>query len=76
MISEDNEIADSDLQKAEALSKFFASVFTKESHELLPDIAEKHFDQEITDVVINQEEVSKRLKKLKPNKSMGPGAIF
>lgn len=69
-----NGIAQSDVEKAEALNTFFTSVFTQEDR-TLPTIAMNGNNTVIPDLVIEQATVEKKLAKLKIDKSAGPDDI-
>ena len=63
-----------DRGKMEVLSSFFASVFTEERGDIpIPTV--RSFQQELTEVVISEEEVARKLKKLKPGRAMGPDGL-
>ncbi len=68
-------VATSDEDKAELLSEFYSSVFTKEPQGQLPTIPTKKIDTAFAFKSISRTEVIKKLKKLKPSKSPGPDCI-
>ena len=61
-----------DKEKAEALNKFFFSVFTKENTDFVPEPKTKPIKVPIQDLVITEEGVLKKLNSLNPAKSPGP----
>ena len=64
----------SDIEKSNVLGDFFASVFTDEPSDDLPDITIK--DVPVCDsIVMSVEKVEKLLKELKVNKSPGPDGV-
>jgi hypothetical protein len=66
----------SDQEKAEALSKQFVSVFTIEpENDVIPEPNPQIFDMELDSITISEEDVTKQLKQLNPNKSMGPDGL-
>ena len=71
LIGPDQEVIDTDEEKANLLNKFFASVFTYEN-EILPDKPIMQTDKKLCEFTISQEEVKKKLSEIDPNKSMGP----
>ena len=71
LIGPDQEVIDTDEEKANLLNKFFASVFTYEN-EILPNKPIMQTDKKLCEFTISQEEVKKKLSEIDPNKSMGP----
>ena len=71
---EDGSLTENDKEKSEVLNKFFASVFTKEDPQNIPD-----FDMSINDTLyeisITKDDMYKALRSLKTNKSPGPDEI-
>ena len=57
--------------KAVTLNNFFASVFTVEDTNNMPDPPEYHIDEEIYSILITSDIVKKKLEALNPNKSPG-----
>ena len=68
-------LTNSDKEKAEVLSEFFSSVYTKEPDADIPTLEEKHVDRPMDEISITTEEVLKKLQKLKIDKSPGPDAV-
>ena len=70
------EYAKTDGEKAEIFLNYFSSVFTVEpENSELPDFNKRNFQHELQNKDITQEQIVKKLKKLKINKSPGPDAI-
>jgi len=68
-------LAKTDEAKAETLSKFFASVYTKETQGDIPTLERREYDQELEEVLVSEGEVLKKLNKLKIDKSPGPDGL-
>ena len=68
-------LTQNDQEKAETLSKFFASVFTAEPPAPLPTPREQRYEQPLENTNINTEDIREILGKLKINKSRGPDDI-
>ena len=64
-------MTESDKQKADVLSLFYSSVFTKEISSDLPDLIPRTLDK-LSEMRINEELVRKKLQKLNVGKSCGP----
>ena len=64
-----------DLEKAEVLSNFFSSVFTKEGPEEIPHMEERQYQTPLDDIKVSVKLVEKKLGKVKPCKSPGPDNI-
>ena len=67
-------IATTDRQKAEALNSFFTSVFTREKTDEIPQPDPSDVDP-ISDLIITEGKIMKKLKSLNPNKSSGPDGL-
>ena len=61
-----------DSAKANLLNEYFASVFTLEDIENIPDIAQKYYGLETASTTFTIEQIEKKLRKLKTTKSAGP----
>ena len=73
--AEDGSTAISDNDKAAVLSKYFASVFTKENLTTVPAIDRPIDVESVERVQITEERILKLLGSLKPDKSPGPDKI-
>ena len=69
------ELTKTDQEKAEVLADFFSSVFTLEPDTEIPKLEEKNYHDPLMNMLITQEEVQKKLLKLKTDKSQGPDEI-
>jgi hypothetical protein len=74
LVTEDG-TATADMDKAEVLNNFFASVFTVEDADTTPDFDPRLVESPINTVKFTVEEVKKKLKNLNPCKSPGPDRI-
>ena len=74
---DDGTKATEDDDKASILNKYFASVFTKENLNNLPDFNPNEISNgiSINDLRVTPEAVSKKLSKLDPSKAQGPDKI-
>ena len=72
---QDGSFAHTDGEKAEELNKFFASVFTREDVSDVPEPVSKHSGDALSTIVVTEEEVLKKLKKMNPSKSPGPDGL-
>ena len=61
--------------KAHMLNEFFCSVFTREDVSKLPNFTPKVVHEELSSITITEEEVKKKLKTLKIDKSPGPDSF-
>ena len=59
-------------EKTEILNNYFASVFTEEGPEALPDFEERNFAEPLTNIAINETKIIKTIDKLQASKSQGP----
>ena len=75
LMSKKGEIIKDDKGKAEILNSFFASVFTKEDKQNIPEMQDRPFQDLLEDIDINMTRVRKILQELKQNKSPGPDGI-
>ena len=75
LMSKKGEIIKDDKGKAEILNSFFASVFTKEDKQNIPEMQDRPFRDLLEDIDINMTRVRKILQELKQNKSPGPDGI-
>ena len=62
-------------ESANILNDYFASVFEVEENDQIPEFQERNYDSALIDIEINEEQISKIVKALKPNKSQGPDRI-
>ena len=62
-------------EKAEILNSYFASVFTVEGPETLPEFEDRNFAEPVTNININGTNIAKAIDKLKASKSQGPDQI-
>ena len=71
----DGTMADTDVQKAEVLNRFFASVFTTEGEGDIPLFGRRAYNTELVDLSITKEEIERILKTLDTSKSPGPDGL-
>ena len=71
---EDGSLTLNDSEKSQVLNKFFASVFTKEDSQNIPDF-ERCSNNTLSNISITKEDMCKALRSLKTNKSPGPDEI-
>jgi hypothetical protein len=62
-------------EKANLLNDYFASVFTKEPNDTIPEPRDRDFREELITVNFTEEEVGKKLRSLNPGKSPGPDSM-
>ena len=68
-------MADTDADKAEVLSDFFSSVFTRESNGDIPSLNKRSFVSESSDGYFDRETVRKLLVNTNISKSQGPDQL-
>ena len=72
----DPKYAKCDTDKAKVFLDYFSSVFTTESDQNnLPFFEKRNYETVINDINITEEQIVKKLKKLKVNKSPGPDSV-
>ena len=76
LLREDGSYARTASEKAEELNKFFATIFTEESHAQVPELEDISGVLSISTVDFNEIDMENRLKQLNPNKSPGPDGII
>ena len=64
-----------DRDKAEVLNDFFSSVFSQEDLTSMPIPEAKKMESFLEQIQISEEDIMKRLHKLKTNKSAGPDSM-
>ena len=76
LVKPDGENTESDGEVAAVLSDFFKSVFTEEDHGPLPKFRERvSEDESLKDIAITEENIYKKLKKLKEDKAGCPDEL-
>ena len=65
-------VAESSIEKAEVLNKYFSTVFTKETSSEQPRFSDRPFTEQLTDISFDENSIEKKLSSLKVNKSPGP----
>ncbi len=73
--SGEGELTKNDQETANVLNNYFASVFTKENTENIPQIKSKETIPAISHIEITNEKIIKAIDKLKESKSQGPDNI-
>ena len=71
----DGGLTKTDKDKADVINTFFSSVFTKENTESVPQLNSHNNNLFLSDLILTQEAVKKKLEGLNPNKAMGPDEI-
>ena len=77
--NEEGEVIHSNKEAVELLNSYFASVFTKEDMENLPNpkrFYEGREVEELTSIIIKEEVVLRKLSSLKDNKPPGPDSLY
>ncbi len=72
---DEEQLTNSDGEKAEVLSTFFSSVYTEEPDTGIPVLERKQVDRPLDEIEFTREEVMKKLQKLKIDKSPGPDSV-
>ena len=76
LMTVNNQLTETEEETAEVLQSFFKSVFTKESGLDVPEFPEQlNEDQEMPGFEITEEEVSRELRSLNPDKASGPDGV-
>lgn len=65
------QLTTNDLEKANVLNDYFCSVFTKEDTTTLPSLVRSQIKTELGQLVIDPDQVRKKLAKMNPNKAPG-----
>ena len=77
LIRPDKSVVSNDKEMAEDLNKYFASVFTRENIENVPEAKQRNSGNEpLEDVKFEPYMVEAELKKLNPTKAPGPDGIW
>ena len=71
----DGTMADTDVQKADVLNSFFASVFTTEGEGDIPQFERRAYNTELVDLSITKAGIERILKTLNTSKSPGPDGL-
>ena len=71
----DGTMADTDVQKADVLNSFFASVFTTEGEGDIPQFERRAHNTELVDLSITKAGIERILKTLNTSKSPGPDGL-
>jgi len=70
-----SELATSDEAKAQTLCDFFSSVYTEEPTGITPDLDKRTVAKNLRNLVVTEDQVLKKLKKLKIDKAPGPDCL-
>ncbi len=75
LVMENGKRTSSDKEKAETLNSFYASVFTQENKDNLPDFEDRIHENFLDSIIVSDKMIKDKLLKLKVNKSPGPDGI-
>ena len=68
----DGKLTRTNKEKVDTLNEFFSSVFTQENLNDIPSLEHRDYEAPLSTIRITEEDVLKKLRKLKKNKSDGP----
>lgn len=71
----EGELSKSDQETADILNNFFTSVFEAEGDGPIPEFEQRHYENELSDIMITEEIIDKLINQLKSSKSQGPDNI-
>ncbi|KAL8587806.1 hypothetical protein ACOMHN_021024 [Nucella lapillus] len=74
LLKSDKTLTESNQEKAEVLNSFFASVFTEEEKDNIPNFPQRTSEKLLT-LEISTKDMEDKLKKLNPTKSEGPDGL-
>ena len=75
VLDANGKLTETEEEAAEALNKYYHSVFTKDNGETPPPHIQRQTDQKIADVYFCRENVEDVLSKLNPSKAAGPDEV-